>query len=544
MAKLLATKIHPAIGIARLGNHPTDYFIGPENPNGFIREEDINGFKKTDGEILKIKRQAARFRIFGYYDNGDVIELNSDVADIEWKIKVANTKGAFEGFLGTKETSTKHRNCFVPTRIKVPENIVIPKGIPITPNRVLDAKNLLKLSPKEVAISGVSQERQFEKVKFTVYDEDDSFLQSEDIVMGECKTDEKGRLLVLGGYGQSGSVRKNVRIRSYDDNNYWFDDVSDGYVKATVKIKETNETYTASDAWVIIAPPKYVPNMHPLVSLYDTLYNRFIIEGTISQSGKPKFYADIYPILQRALNIKWLFEIPLRAHDFTAMLDPNSDIDDRELVFLNLRKPSESNQPKKMPKLFGDDYRIGTADNDKTSRVSLTELQYKIIEDWKNNNFEIDSLDTLNPTIEITAEGLDKAALENCIGAAFFPGIETSWFIRDKYSFIEPFRLNSLQLEPGDLTKQNALPWQADFLACSKENINSEGEPEEYIGWWPYARPDDVFAENENTYHAWTPSNQFDKYEDMVEKWKYLGIIVERNGKFVEVQREFPPAIS
>lgn len=64
MANLVTTKIHPAIGVARIGNHPTDYFIGPEKPNELIQESDIGGFKMADGEILKIKRQAARFRVF------------------------------------------------------------------------------------------------------------------------------------------------------------------------------------------------------------------------------------------------------------------------------------------------------------------------------------------------------------------------------------------------------------------------------------------------------------------------------------------------
>jgi hypothetical protein len=52
-------RIHPAIGIARLGNSPDAFFIGPERP-GVVHS---GPFKDEKG---RIKRQAARFRLFGY----------------------------------------------------------------------------------------------------------------------------------------------------------------------------------------------------------------------------------------------------------------------------------------------------------------------------------------------------------------------------------------------------------------------------------------------------------------------------------------------
>ena len=52
--------IHPGIGIARVGNSPDEYFIGPEAP-GEVPDPD-GGYKDSAG---RIKRQAARFRIYG-----------------------------------------------------------------------------------------------------------------------------------------------------------------------------------------------------------------------------------------------------------------------------------------------------------------------------------------------------------------------------------------------------------------------------------------------------------------------------------------------
>ena len=62
------------------------------------------------------------------------------------------------------------------------------------------------------------------------------------------------------------------------------------------------------------------------------------------------------------------------------------------------------------------------------------------------------------------------------------------------------------------------------------------------IAWWVFARPDDVILEGADEMHAWTPPDEFGKYEDMVEKWMKLGFVVEKDGKYVEVQRQIPPA--
>ena len=84
--------IHPAIGVARVGNSRTEYFIGPEvidprpEPPGFYR--DASG---------ALKRQAARFRIYGYNAAGEVVgELTAgDETSIKWTVHVANRKAAW-----------------------------------------------------------------------------------------------------------------------------------------------------------------------------------------------------------------------------------------------------------------------------------------------------------------------------------------------------------------------------------------------------------------------------------------------------------------
>src|SRR5215217_3520503 len=66
--------IHPAIGIARVGNSPDEWFLGPETPGP--HPVPPGGFKDASG---RIKPQAARFRLFGLDKDGQVVtEVTAD----------------------------------------------------------------------------------------------------------------------------------------------------------------------------------------------------------------------------------------------------------------------------------------------------------------------------------------------------------------------------------------------------------------------------------------------------------------------------------
>src|SRR5262249_12312709 len=105
-------RIHPAIGVARVGNAPRTgndfYFIGPETPDDLPNFKDgtYQPFKTNDG---RIKPQAARFRIFEYVrddnNNKDVkvreINLRTDpTAKVTWRVHLANRKANFCQFNG------------------------------------------------------------------------------------------------------------------------------------------------------------------------------------------------------------------------------------------------------------------------------------------------------------------------------------------------------------------------------------------------------------------------------------------------------------
>src|ERR1700686_168835 len=104
-----------------------------------------------------------------------------------------------------------------------------------------------------------------------------------------------------------------------------------------------------------------------------------------------------------------------------------------------------------MPRGLGDEYCDENAERpDSAARrnpkrfFALTRVQYAMLAQWVRRTFVADGDSPLaipaTPP-EITPEGLDRAALENCVGGPFYPGIEVSWTIRNPRIYIEPFRL-------------------------------------------------------------------------------------------------------
>lgn len=93
-------RIHPGIGLARIGNSEAaeeeGYFIGPEVPDMAFTPPP-NGSYRDSNE--KVRRQGARFRIYEYtYEKQDstdptsVREITNAEAEIQWHVNLANLK--------------------------------------------------------------------------------------------------------------------------------------------------------------------------------------------------------------------------------------------------------------------------------------------------------------------------------------------------------------------------------------------------------------------------------------------------------------------
>jgi hypothetical protein len=467
---IVDVKVHPAIGIARLGDSPHDFFIGPEKPWQVV--EPPGGYKDAQ---CRIKRQAARFRLYAYHDDGTVSELTAADAEIQWTVELANKKATHAGNSGSAAQLT--------------------------------------IDPGPRTLHGAVQHATFDSGTITL----DGATTT--VPLGEVRTDAEARLLVLGGFGKSASPAGKPLI--FPRSEGWYDDVSDGPVNAHVKITATGDEFDAVPGWVIVGPPKFAPALQSPVTLFDRIFAMAAAQGWVAGPADPSYTNDIYPILQRARDIHAVRGDAIGEHTWA---DPVYNPALTASIFAALTAPGGGGGT--MPDV-----------NDSV----LTPVQYAVMQAWKNGTYTQDWPGAPpQPPPDLTPAGLDSAALTNCVGAAFFPGIEAGGIVDggavqpiiDHTTYVgasDPLRLNAAALSPGDITQWMALPWQNDFFAC--QDI-----------WWPVPRPDEV-TRGGVTNQSWTAGLVPDNVT-MVSKWSALGFVVKQGSDFVEVERCDVPFIA
>ncbi len=205
---IVKAAVYPAIGIARLGNSEGECFIGPEVTEPLPKAAGF--YRDPDGAL---KRQAARFRIYGLNADGKAVrELNSsNGAKIHWAVQLANKKSAWYQFQ-------------IP--LDIPEAASAP--LSLLRNATVSDRTRLMITPRPRTIFGENtrgEEHSFDDGKFMDMDKR--------VYLGELRTDDKGRLIVLGGLGKAASFDGSLAI-DYGNNEGWHDDISDGPVTATV----------------------------------------------------------------------------------------------------------------------------------------------------------------------------------------------------------------------------------------------------------------------------------------------------------------------
>ena len=365
-------RIHPGIGIARLGNSPDAFCIAAEKPGALPIECDVDGnslplgsplgqempVRRMKDEEGRVKRQAARFGVWVYDDQnpqGRPLALGDDVAgggnhgklvDVQWRVHLANKKSSWYEFLqlqGEHGYAADHprRNPQV-TADQARQRLIIDPG------------------PRVVSLSG-ARRASFSPAGGHEYAT--TFpppLQPRSIeTLGDLMTDDAGRLLVLGGHGHSGSYLGDdfgqPRIDHYANNDGWFDDTSDGPVMARLvffsdEVQQQRFIDVEYPAWVIAAYPDYVPQIPDIVTMdevvYDLAVRRFAYRtdlfgeaGTFdcperidptdtealvvwqagrlgwNQEHRPWFYRDIWPILWRPEQYFWLTTVLSASND-------------------------------------------------------------------------------------------------------------------------------------------------------------------------------------------------------------------------------------
>ncbi|WP_266171359.1 LodA/GoxA family CTQ-dependent oxidase [Dyella subtropica] len=515
--RIVRAAIHPAIGIARVGDSETDFYIGPElidppaKPSGFYRDD--------SGAL---KREAAQFRIYGYNAAGQVVrELTADWAKITWGVHLANHKAAWYQWQiamdipEAADTVLPRRNAKVADR----ETLVIDAGM-----QYISGK-----SAQPIVCSG----------HFT----------GVPVKIGELQTDAAGRLQVLGGHGESASPKGTPIFDKDDPDSFinadgWYDDTCDGVVTANVNIEGRDIPVEA--AWVVTAPPNYGPQVKSVRTMYDLLYDLYVQAGWLQPPGVISFTHDVYPILFRLTDLQWTnqgfaenfghdtmfdFANPELIEKLSTLpVDPGYDPHKalRRQIFLNFRPPypTDGNQLP-WPWLYGDAMQVPAGESPRQN-ASVSATQYEVLRRWVDGDFTPDwdpnrkkpsSLSEVRLAEQPAT--LDRAALDFMLADAFHPGCELTWPMRHLSLYSKPFRIRVrpagepepdygktldqatiLSVDgplhtqgPGDLTRWMGLPWQADTAYC-RSGYDRQYDP--YMPtFWPARVPNHVLSERD-----------------------------------------------
>ena len=478
----MAFRIYPSIGMARVGNDLTQFYIGSEIPGhpGFDvdalgNEIPVKQYKVDDDQI---KRQAARFRLFEVDGGGEPRPAQLPAgATVEWTVHLVNKKAAVQR--GNAPLPTPRR----PQLIANPAQFLIDPG------------------PRSIAGANAPG------VKF-----DTGTFQGRQVPLGELRTDKNQHLLVLGGFGFSSSPT-NQGLPSFYTNPGWHDDTSDGPVTARIRLADGSAVDDIAPAWVVAGPPDYAPEIQGIVSLYDIMLQVAIDNLGMPRPNQVSFTRDIFPMLLRTRRYQWVNQVTeweTVSEDWPALADASE-------VSSVLRKSNAQ---------FVRDVDLERV----LDRFRLTDLQHFWLQEWAAGRFQSDWQGVPQTGNTITAGGMTRAALQSTVGQGFFPGIEAGIITKEPtlYSLPFDFRLDHGQARPGDLTALMAVPWQADFSDCAGN-------------WWPSQRPDNVrrLASSTNTV-AW--DRGVASHLEMVHNFSKLGFITAQkddagNVVFAEDQR-------
>lgn len=307
-------RIHPAIGIARLGNSPTSFYLCPETPAGLPQECDDDGNPSTGPDGMtpvlveqfkdaqgRVRRQAARFQVFVYDEEspegrplriGDPVEGGGNsgtLVDIQWRVHLANKKASsyeFQQLEGEHGHLSGHprRNAHITGSAR--QRLVIDPGPRLVNgtdrrrtafDRSGDGVMATRFPPENLAPHGID-------------------------TLGDLLVDNAARLLVLGGHGRSGSELigpGNPSLQDYANNDGWYDDTSDGPVMARLvmysqEVGRQRFVDVEYPAWVIVGYPRFVPEILDIVTLEDVMEDMFLREMALDTGifGKIDSFAE------------------------------------------------------------------------------------------------------------------------------------------------------------------------------------------------------------------------------------------------------------
>ena len=273
-------RLHPTINFARVGSSD-NFYLSPETSAGLpvAGEEHLLGGlpirRGTENEPISsddlrdsggnLLRQAARFRIYVYdfappesYPNRGGVEVvrgtrladGRVVADVVWTVHLANKKAnaydvipsqGLQAFADHKLPGLRNASLYgtVDTTQRLQQLVIDagPRALTSSAGGIVafDARTVASYSDG----TGVIAQLPSYPVSFPDTVNSRLFQPSGPLdSLGELRTDERGRLLVLAGHGRTAAVYDEygdpMPLTGDLNNDGWFDDAADGPVSATI----------------------------------------------------------------------------------------------------------------------------------------------------------------------------------------------------------------------------------------------------------------------------------------------------------------------
>ncbi len=448
-------RIHPGIGIARVGKSTDGFFLLGDRLQDEpyeLNQGGTAGFKgyKDAPPSYQVRKQGARFKIFEY-DKDTVTgketlvgEVSQQQVKITWHVALGNGKaeGPFmDGGAGLQQ-----------------ERVIVPNFAVDRRNSKVADRSALHPVVQAGPINGPNQP--FQTVSGNI--------MGVNIVLGEVGTDYNGNLVVLGGSGEAGSwSQPPAALDDFLNNDGWFDTTADGSVDAELTFPDGRTIKVDYGSWVIIGPPDFAPAILPIVSIWDLMHDSLIRNGRLPKSSPVSFIQHILPVLQRAAEYRWIHNSPV--WNRILKLITENDLSDNGDQLKEKRRNAFS-----------------LVQANPLSDFKLTPTQMSYFNDWVNGNFVADS--PVRPEEQTMPFLMDFSSLTRAIGSGLFPGIELGYIATNaniyeelarftRQSFLEPDFNITTTLSPGLVIQRMACPWQADFMECAGN-------------WWPAQRPD------------------------------------------------------
>ncbi|MFK7946053.1 MAG: CTQ-dependent lysine 6-oxidase LodA [Saprospiraceae bacterium] len=496
---MITYEIHPKIGVARVGNSPTDFYLAPESVGGLpiacektgeplMTEDGTYKFeKKYKDELGRIKKQAARFQIFKRAGlTTSLVKLtDDDIEKISWTVHIANKKAVwytFSELQGDLEfgESNSYKNQGIGVNnpdVKEPEKR---KKLIIDPGpRTIDQPH------NSVPISRDNIPSDYKFGSFPNKDSGGTIIKT----LGELRMDKDGNLITLPGFG---NVTGDADITTFRGAAGYWDDIADGYVLATIHFKD-GSSINVEPSWLLVGSPKFAPELVNITTLHDTMYNTavrkmnsdpHIFSGKETGDAFPKYdgytplngfnpdyevdyTTQIKPIIDRMAGYRWVADIPYLA----SMTNPNFDMGDcseeikekRMNYFRYFRVPvlpedydewmhKVSHGPNQLFSTFDGNplLPLNSGDNSVANDnhiykfETLSPTQFFFMNQWAEGKF------VRNKNLsKFYIQQLDEASVGNCTGAPFSPGIETTWIVRNAPIYSKAFTLKLAHFENG-----------------------------------------------------------------------------------------------